>query len=99
MSHMPFASEGRNGFHRYVPSAAADIPPSVGGYAAQRQTRGAIKGMTGSEQEHGHRAHAVAVGHAPRKRRVARGLTGWRWNDLRRRALILVRSRFMLRVL
>jgi hypothetical protein len=55
--------------------------------------------MTGSQQDHGHHAHAVAVGHEPRKRRVARGLTGWRWSDLRRRAHILVRSRFMLRVL
>ena len=55
--------------------------------------------MTGSQQDHGHHAHAAAVGHGPRKRRVARGLTGWRWSDLRRRAHILVRSRFMLRVL
>jgi hypothetical protein len=39
------------------------------------------------------------VGHEPRKRRVARGLTEWRWSDLRRGAHILVRSRFMLRVL
>ena len=55
--------------------------------------------MTTSQQDHGHRAHAVAMGHAPRRRRFARGLARWRWNDLRRRAVILARSRFMLRML
>ena len=39
------------------------------------------------------------MGHAPRRRRFARGLARWRWNDLRRRAVILARSRFMLRML
>jgi len=55
--------------------------------------------MTTSQQDRGHRAHAVAMGHAPRRRRFARGLARWRWNDLRRRAVILARSRFMLRML
>jgi hypothetical protein len=59
--------------------------------------------MTGSQHDYGHRAHAVAVGRAPRRRRFMRGFmhgfAGWRWNDLRRRTLILVRSRFMLRML
>src|SRR5215472_1325232 len=59
--------------------------------------------MTGSQHDHGHRAHAVAVGGAPRRRRFMRGFmhgfAGWRWNDLRRQTLILVRSRFMLRIL
>src|SRR5499427_5238044 len=59
--------------------------------------------MTGSQHDHGHRAHAVAVGGAPRRRRLMRGFkhgfAGWRWQDLRRQTLILVRSRFMLRML
>src|SRR5262249_57494199 len=59
--------------------------------------------MTGSQDDHGHRAHAVAVGRAPRRRRFMRGFThgfaGWRWQDLRRQTFILVRSRFMLRML
>src|SRR5215471_6229638 len=59
--------------------------------------------MTGSQHDHGHRAHAVAVGSAPRRRRFMRGFmhgfAGWRWKDLRRQTLILVRSRFMLRML
>src|SRR5215468_12407943 len=59
--------------------------------------------MTGSQHDHGHRAHAVAVGGAPRRRRFMRGFkhgfAGWRWRDLRRQTLILVRSRFMLRML
>jgi len=54
--------------------------------------------MTGSEQEHGHRAHAVAVGHAPHRRRVARTLGGRRWNNLRYRALGWLRSSFMRRL-
>jgi hypothetical protein len=59
--------------------------------------------MTGSQQDHGHRAHAVAVGRAPRRRRLVHGFVhgfaGWRWTDLRRRTFILVRSRLMLRTL
>ena len=55
--------------------------------------------MTASQQDHGHRAHAVTMGHAPRRRRFAHRLAGWRWNDLRRRAVVLGRSRFMLRML
>src|SRR5215467_2329447 len=59
--------------------------------------------MKGSQHDHGHRAHAVAVGRAPRRRRFMRGvmhgLAGWRSHDLRRRTLILFRSRFMLRML
>src|SRR5262252_3856754 len=59
--------------------------------------------MTGSQHDHGHRAHAVAVGGAPRRRRFMRGFkhgfAGWRWQDLRRQTFILVRSRFMLRML
>src|SRR6476659_6373090 len=59
--------------------------------------------MTGSQHEHAHRAHAVAMGRAPRRRRFMRGfmhgLAGWRSHDLRRRTLILFRSRFMLRML
>ncbi len=54
--------------------------------------------MTGSEQEHSHRAHAVAVGHAPHRRRVARTLGGRRWNNLRYRALGWLRSPFMRRL-
>jgi hypothetical protein len=53
--------------------------------------------MTGSEHEHGHRAHAVAVGHAHR-RRVAHTLGGRRWNNLRYRALGWVRSSFIRRL-
>ena len=55
--------------------------------------------MTGSQQDHGHRAHAVAVGRAPRRRRLMPRFAGWRWNDLGRRTLVLIRSRFMLRML
>ena len=59
--------------------------------------------MTSSQHEHAHRAHAVAMGRAPRRRRFMRGfmhgLAGWRSHDLRRRTLILFRSRFMLRML
>ena len=59
--------------------------------------------MTSSQHEHAHRAHAVAVGRAPRLRRFMRGFmhgfTGWSSHDLRRRTLILFRSRFMLRML
>ena len=59
--------------------------------------------MTSSQHEHAHRAHAVAVGRAPRLRRFMRGFmhgfAGWSSHDLRRRTLILFRSRFMLRML
>src|SRR6476620_7524806 len=59
--------------------------------------------MTSSQHEHAHRAHAVAMGRAPRRRRFMRGfmhgLAGWRSHDLRRRTLILFRSCFMLRML
>src|SRR6185295_10453286 len=55
--------------------------------------------MTGSQQDHGHRAHAVAVGRAPRRRRLMPRFARWRWNDLGRRTLVLIRSRFMLRML
>ena len=41
----------------------------------------------------------VAMGRAPRRRRLMHGFAGWRWNDLRRRTLVLIRSRFMLRML
>jgi hypothetical protein len=40
--------------------------------------------MKGTEHEHGHRAHAVAVGHAPRRRRVAHWIGRWHWNWTRR---------------
>ena len=59
--------------------------------------------MTSSQHEHAQRAHAVAVGRAPRLRRFMRGFmhgfAGWSSHDLRRRTLILFRSRFMLRML
>ena len=59
--------------------------------------------MTSSQHEHAHRAHAVAVGRAPRLRRFMRGFmhgfAGWSSHDLRRRTLILFRSRLMLRML
>ena len=54
--------------------------------------------MTGSEHEHGHRAQAVAVGHPPHRRRVARTLGGRRWNNLRYRAIGWLRSSFMRRL-
>ena len=56
--------------------------------------------MTGSEHEHGHRAHAVAVGHAPHRRRMVPWLSRWprSWSDLRRGTFILVRSRFVRRL-
>jgi hypothetical protein len=54
--------------------------------------------MTGSEHEHGHRAHAVAVGHAPHRRRIARTLGGRRWNNLRYRALGWFRSSILRRL-
>jgi hypothetical protein len=43
MSHMPFASEGRNGFHRYVPRAAPGVHQAAGSGRIRmlRQTRGA----------------------------------------------------------
>ena len=41
MSHMPFASEGRNRFHTYVPEAAAvGCLPGIALHALH-QTRGA----------------------------------------------------------
>ena len=59
--------------------------------------------MTSSQHEHAQRVHAVAVDRAPRRRRFMRGFmhgfAGWRSHDLRRRTLILFRSRFMLRML
>src|SRR5512137_1907843 len=64
-----------------------------------RQMRGASESMKGTEQEHGQRAHAVAVGHASHRRRAAYGLSHRRWSGLRRKALYLVRSRFLRRVL
>src|SRR5512136_498991 len=55
--------------------------------------------MTGSEHEHGHRAHhAVAAGHAPHYRRVARGLGHSRWSGLPQRTLNLLRWRFVRRL-
>src|SRR4029450_8914911 len=40
--------------------------------------------MTGSEHEHGHRAHAVAAGHAPQRRRMKSRLARWHrhWTGL-----------------
>ena len=64
----------------------------------QRQTRDATGRMTGSEHEHGHRAHAVAVGHAPHRRRVAKVLRRRRLSGLRYRALDLLRSPFARRL-
>jgi len=55
--------------------------------------------MTGTEHEHAHRAHAVAVGHAARRRRIPYRLGSWRWSGLRRGSLNLLRSRFLRRVL
>jgi hypothetical protein len=59
--------------------------------------------MTSSQHEHAHRVHAVAVVRAARLRRFMRGFmhgfAGWSSHDLRRRTLILFRSRFMLRML
>ncbi len=54
--------------------------------------------MTGTEHEHGHRAHAVAVGHAPYRRRALRRLGQWRWNELRRTTNNLLRSRLVWRL-
>ena len=54
--------------------------------------------MTGTEHEHGHRAHAVAVGHATQRRRIPRRFGPWRWGGLRRVSLNLLRSRFMRRL-
>ena len=53
--------------------------------------------MTGTEHEHGHRAHAVAVGHAPR-RRALRRFGQWRWGGLRRTTNNLLRSRLARRL-
>jgi hypothetical protein len=56
--------------------------------------------MTGSEHDHGHhQAHAVAVAHAEHRRRVARVLGRQSWTGARRRAVGLVRLRFLRRVL
>ena len=56
--------------------------------------------MTGSEHEHGHhQPHVVAVAHAAHQRRVARVLGRQRWTGARRRAVGLVRLRFLRRVL
>jgi hypothetical protein len=54
--------------------------------------------MTGSEHEHGHRAQAVAAGHAPHRRRVAHGLGRRRLSGLRYKAADLLRSRFLRRL-
>ena len=54
--------------------------------------------MTGSEQEHGHRAQAVAAGHAPHRRRVVHRLGRRPLGGLRYRAADLLRSRFLRRL-
>jgi len=54
--------------------------------------------MTGTEHEHGHRAHAVAVGRAPRRRRMSYRLGFLRWSGLRRGGLNFLRSRFVRRL-
>ena len=54
--------------------------------------------MTGTEHEHGHRAHAVAVGHAPHLRRALRRFGQWRWGGLRRTTNNLLRSRLARRL-
>src|SRR5215475_15375565 len=61
--------------------------------------------MKGTEHEHGHRAHAVAVGRVPR--RAAHWLGRWRWNwtqrwdwsGLQRAANYLFHSRLVRRLL
>src|SRR6476660_5479985 len=54
--------------------------------------------MTGTEHEHGHRAHAVAVGHAPHLRRALLRFGQWRWSGLRRTTNTLLRSRLARRL-
>src|SRR6478609_9198659 len=54
--------------------------------------------MTGTEHEHGHRAHADAVGHAPHRRRTLRRFGQWRWSGLRRTTNNLLRSRLVRRL-
>ena len=54
--------------------------------------------MTGIEHEHGHRAHAVAVGHATHQKRLARRLSHRTWGGLQYRTLNLLRSRFVRRL-
>ena len=54
--------------------------------------------MTGTEHEHGHRAHAVAVGHAPHLRRALLRFGQWRWGGLRRTTNNLLRSRLARRL-
>ncbi len=56
--------------------------------------------MTGTEHEHGqgHRAHAVAVGHATHQKRVARSLRRRPWDGLQHRAAKLLRSRYLRRL-
>jgi hypothetical protein len=54
--------------------------------------------MTGTEHEHGHRAHAVAVGHAPYRRRALRRFGQWRWSELHRTTNNLLRSRLVWRL-
>src|SRR6478736_3342749 len=54
--------------------------------------------MTGTEHEHGHRAHAVAVGHAPHLRRALLRFGQWRWSGLRRTTNNLLRSRLARRL-
>src|SRR5215470_8249108 len=54
--------------------------------------------MTGSEQEHGHRAHAVAVGHAAHQRRIANVLGRRSWRGAGTRAFNVFRLRSLRRV-
>src|SRR5215831_13179298 len=54
--------------------------------------------MTASEQDHGHRAQAVAVGHAAHQRRVAKVLRQRRWTGASHRAVGLLRLRFLRRL-
>jgi hypothetical protein len=54
--------------------------------------------MKGSEHEHGHRAHAAAVGHTQHHRRVTRHLSRRRLRSLHYRALDILRSTFARRL-
>jgi len=54
--------------------------------------------MTGPEHEHGYRAHAVAVGHTRRRKRISYRLGSWRWIGLHRAGLYLLRSRILRRL-
>jgi hypothetical protein len=55
--------------------------------------------MMATEKEHGHRAHAVAVGRAQHRPRAIRAFGHWRWDALRRSAGRLLRSRLARRFL